>query len=166
MEDFARLPEASRAGLNRAHILALRLATSSAFRRITGPLFVGCSDSRPHPYPATVAVLSEAITALQKKVREHLEAKQAKQRELDELRAEVFVVNEEMAATAARKWIKYTTGGGAAIAATRVKLDVPRAQKDFVKMLGAEWDNHSWGVPVGVSVRPFAFWLSGVVVAA
>ena len=66
LEDFARLPEASRAGLNRAHIPALRLATSSAFRRITGPLFVGCSDSRPHPYPATVAVLSEAITALQR----------------------------------------------------------------------------------------------------
>ena len=66
LDDFVAHPMAVAAGLGRAHALVLRLATSSAFRRITGPLFVGCSESKPHPYPATVAVLSEAITALQR----------------------------------------------------------------------------------------------------
>ena len=62
---FVAHPTAVAAGLDTAHVLALRIATSSAFRRITGPLFVGCSDEKPHPYPATVAILAEAIRALQ-----------------------------------------------------------------------------------------------------
>ena len=47
-------PSTVTAHLERYHVLALRLATSSVFSRLTGPFFVGCDASRPHPYPATV----------------------------------------------------------------------------------------------------------------
>ena len=64
LEAFTNHPMAVAAGLDKAHVLALRLATSTAFVRLTAPLFVGCQPS-PHPYPTTVALLNEAICALQ-----------------------------------------------------------------------------------------------------
>jgi hypothetical protein len=65
LDAFAQHPTAVAAKLDRAHVLALRLATCSVFRRITGPLFTGCTEADPHPYPALVALLNEAILALQ-----------------------------------------------------------------------------------------------------
>ena len=64
LDDFLALPAAASAGLKRAHVLALRLYSSSVFRSINRPLHDGCSPERPHPYPALVALLTEAIKKL------------------------------------------------------------------------------------------------------
>ena len=65
LDAFVQHPAAVAAGLKRVHVLALRLYSSSVHRNINKPLHDGCSPTRPHPYPALVAVLAEAI----KKVR-------------------------------------------------------------------------------------------------
>lgn len=91
LSDFCALPEA--AGLQEAHVLALRLYTTAVFKNINGPLRraspgaeppaadVGVistttpapsgpspadGDAAAHPYPATVAFLSEGIKKLRK----------------------------------------------------------------------------------------------------
>lgn len=64
LDDFVAHPTAVAAGLKRAHILALRLYTTSVCQHINQPLFVGCSPERPHPYPATVANICEALRRL------------------------------------------------------------------------------------------------------
>lgn len=45
---------------------------------------------------------------------------------------------------------------------TCVTLDVPYADKDRVKVLGARWDHHArrWYVPAGADLAPFADWLA------
>ena len=65
LDAFTQLPQAVAAGLKRAHVLAIRLYTSPVFQNISKPLHDGCSPTRPHPYPALVALLTEAL----KKVR-------------------------------------------------------------------------------------------------
>jgi len=47
-------------------------------------------------------------------------------------------------------------------------LNVPFAQKDHVKILGARWDvtEKKWYVPDGVALEPFGRWLSGAPVIA
>ncbi|MCK9606490.1 MAG: DUF5710 domain-containing protein [Methylomonas sp.] len=44
-------------------------------------------------------------------------------------------------------------------------LNVPYAQKDAAKALGARWDtvNKKWYVPIGKEIAPFAQWLSDFV---
>ena len=64
LDDFCALPSAVAAGLKRSHVLALRLYSSSVFRKINLPLHDGCTNERPHPYPALVALLAEAIKKL------------------------------------------------------------------------------------------------------
>jgi len=54
----------SLAGLNRAHILALRLYSSTVSRCINGKLNAGCSTTRPHPYPCLVLILVDALHRL------------------------------------------------------------------------------------------------------
>lgn len=46
--------------------------------------------------------------------------------------------------------------------ATNTYLNVPYAQKDEAKALGARWDNNQrkWYVPAGIAVEPFSRWLS------
>lgn len=61
LEHFAELPNAVAAGLKRAHVLALRLYTTSVHHSINKPLREGCSPSHPHPYPATVVLLCDAL---------------------------------------------------------------------------------------------------------
>ena len=65
LDAFTQLPQAVAAGLKRAHVLAIRLYTSPVFQNISKPLHDGCSPTRPDPYPALVALLTEAL----KKVR-------------------------------------------------------------------------------------------------
>ena len=65
LDAFTQTPPALASGLKRAHVLALRLYTSPVYRNLSKPLHDGCSAQRPHPYPATVALLTEAL----KKVR-------------------------------------------------------------------------------------------------
>lgn len=42
-----------------------------------------------------------------------------------------------------------------------VFLNVPYAQKDEAKLLGARWDanKRKWYVPIGIEVEPFTSWL-------
>ena len=58
---FAALPTATAAGLTKAHVLALRLYSSTVSRNVNMPLHDGCSPDRPHPYPALVIQLIDAL---------------------------------------------------------------------------------------------------------
>jgi hypothetical protein len=50
------------ASLNRGHLLALRLFSSTAVsRRVNRALHEGCSADRPHPYPSLVTQLIDAL---------------------------------------------------------------------------------------------------------
>lgn len=42
-----------------------------------------------------------------------------------------------------------------------VFLNVPYAQKDEAKLLGAKWDanKRKWYVPIGIELAPFSSWL-------
>ena len=64
LDDFAADPIAAAAGLKRAHVLALRLYTTSVHRAINKPLVEGCSPQKPHPYPVTVFYICDALTRL------------------------------------------------------------------------------------------------------
>jgi len=48
--------------------------------------------------------------------------------------------------------------------AEKIYLNVPYAQKDAAKALGARWDpaTKKWYVPAGKDMAPFAHWLSDV----
>ena len=65
LDVFTQNMQTISSGLKRAHVLALRLYTSPVYLNISKPLHDGCSVARPHPYPATVALITEAL----KKVR-------------------------------------------------------------------------------------------------
>ena len=71
LADFARHPNAVAAGLKRAHVLALRLYSGGVYRTINAALRNGCSLDRPHPYPACVALLAEAIEKLSGRGQSH-----------------------------------------------------------------------------------------------
>ena len=59
---FAKRPIAVMASLNRGHLLALRLFSSTAVsRRVNRALHEGCSAERPHPYPSLVTQLIDAL---------------------------------------------------------------------------------------------------------
>jgi len=64
LHDFAAHPDARNAGLELAHILALRLYTSGAFSSINNPLRAGCSSANPYPFPTLMVYLSEALKLL------------------------------------------------------------------------------------------------------
>ena len=58
LDDFCRMPQADRAGLTTAHVLALRLYTSNSCHRVNSPLNHGVT---PHPHPATTFFVHDAI---------------------------------------------------------------------------------------------------------
>uniref|UniRef100_A0A7S2D053 Uncharacterized protein n=1 Tax=Haptolina brevifila TaxID=156173 RepID=A0A7S2D053_9EUKA len=64
MTAIMNAPIVTTAGLHRAHVLALRLYSSPLFEKINKPLHDGCSPERPHPYPAMVVVLIDALRKL------------------------------------------------------------------------------------------------------
>ena len=61
--DFVAHEDAVLAGLSEAHVAALRIYSTAAFKAINGPLRQRWAD-RPHPLPVTVAFLGEAIFKL------------------------------------------------------------------------------------------------------
>ena len=61
--DFCLLPEAMTAKLETAHLAALRIYTTAAFKMVNGPLRLAWG-ARPHPFPVTVSFLSDAIGKL------------------------------------------------------------------------------------------------------
>jgi hypothetical protein len=61
---FTASKMAERASLTRAHILALRLYSSPVSLTINAKLHAGCLPARPHPYPALVITLVDALQRL------------------------------------------------------------------------------------------------------
>ena len=64
LKDFVAMAAAINGDLRPAHVLALRLYSSSVFKTINDSLRQGCSTDRKHPYPTTVVYLVDAIKKL------------------------------------------------------------------------------------------------------
>jgi len=64
LQTFAASAAATAAGLQRVHILAVRLYSSSVYRTVNQAMHDGCSPERPHPYPALVLQLIDALARL------------------------------------------------------------------------------------------------------
>ena len=65
LDSFVCCSEAAAARLSRGHVLALRLYTTAAFASLNDPLRdPQLSDGKPHPFPVTVHLLTEAIKRL------------------------------------------------------------------------------------------------------
>jgi hypothetical protein len=73
---FRQCPDAVKAELELAHIAALRIYTSNAYKRINDPLRNG---ERPHPFAATTYFLSEALKKLRVVNAQGTEAQQRKE---------------------------------------------------------------------------------------
>ena len=61
---FVNHERAAIAGLSEAHVIALRLYTTHAFKYINTPLRRSSDSSEPHPLPVTVSFISEGIKKL------------------------------------------------------------------------------------------------------
>ena len=64
LSDFVDHPNSKKALLSTAHVLALRLYTSAAFRSLNGPLRNSASDRPPHPFPVTINLIKDGIGKL------------------------------------------------------------------------------------------------------
>jgi hypothetical protein len=64
LNTFMRSPIAKDANLTRGHVLALRLFSSRIGRKLNAALHDGCAPSRPHPLPALVIHLYDAVWKL------------------------------------------------------------------------------------------------------
>jgi hypothetical protein len=64
LDDFLKQPDARKAQLTKAHVLALRLYTSNSFWRVNKPLRDGCTEVSPHPYAATTYYIHDGIMKL------------------------------------------------------------------------------------------------------
>lgn len=61
--DFVNHPSSRQSGLTEAHVLALRLYTSAAYRSINQPLREQ-ERTAPHPFPVTVNLIAEGLRRL------------------------------------------------------------------------------------------------------
>ena len=61
--DFVNHPSSQESGLTEAHVLALRLYTSAAYKSINGPLREE-GRTAPHPFPVTVNLIAEGLKRL------------------------------------------------------------------------------------------------------
>jgi len=81
LDDFVGLKEAKKAHLSRAHVLALRLYTTTCFRSLNNPMrgldWAGnpseLSDENPHPFPVTMDLLADGIKRLRANETENAE---------------------------------------------------------------------------------------------
>ena len=66
LDDFMEHEYVQKAGLKRAHVIALRLYTTAAYKEINNPLRDRSrfADNRPHPLAATVKFISDGIKKL------------------------------------------------------------------------------------------------------
>ena len=62
--DFVAHPHSRVAHLQEAHVLALRLYTTAAFRSLNVPLRDTSLDRPPHPFPVTINYIKEGISQL------------------------------------------------------------------------------------------------------
>ena len=95
LNTFLRQPIAKDANLTRGHVLALRLFSSRIGRKVNAALHDGCAPNRPHPMPALVIQLYDAVWKLRlaqiemrhaakRKVQSFLEAQKKAKEEADE----------------------------------------------------------------------------------
>ena len=63
LKDFVNHPYSRQAGLTEAHMIALRLYTTSAFMSLNTPLR-DIESKEPHPFPVTIRFIAEAIKQL------------------------------------------------------------------------------------------------------
>jgi len=64
LDDFVRHRFSATAKLSKAHVLALRLYTTAAFRSINNPLRDTRENRRSHPFPVTVNLIKDGISRL------------------------------------------------------------------------------------------------------
>jgi len=64
LSSFVKNPLCAAAGLNRGHVLALRLFGSRMNHAVNMSLHHGVSPERPHPYPTLVIMLNDAVWKL------------------------------------------------------------------------------------------------------
>ena len=62
--DFVSHPHSRRSGLTEAHVLALRLYTSAAYKSINVPLRQRGGAKAPHPFPITVILITDGLKRL------------------------------------------------------------------------------------------------------
>ena len=63
LADFVAHPHACAAGLQDAHVLAVRLFTTAAWEVLSAPLY-DLARRAPHPFPVTIAFLADAVKKL------------------------------------------------------------------------------------------------------
>jgi len=113
LNHFYKLDICRKAGLSHGHVAALRLYTSPIGAKMNMAIHDHCDPTRPHPYPALVILLSEAIGKLrvaQAEVRNAAKSKAAslqavykKAKEGDDADAVTAALAEYKAAEAASK---------------------------------------------------------------
>ena len=111
LDYWVKRPVCVSAGLQRGHLLALRLYSAGVFRRFNTPLSDGCIRSRRHPYPTACILLNEAIgrlrnaqieqrrAAVAKAARLAEEARKAKEDEDEDVVEKAVAAAKEAAAT-------------------------------------------------------------------
>lgn len=73
LTDFVQHPNSVQSGLTAAHVLALRLYTSAAYKSINAPLR-DRDRTGPHPFPVTVNLIAEGLKRLRSVGAEHADA--------------------------------------------------------------------------------------------
>jgi serine/threonine protein kinase len=82
LDHFCMQPDARKAKLKKAHVLALRLYTSNSFARINGPLRDG---TKPHPFAATTFYVHDALLRLRTAGADNANARRVFWRGLDDM---------------------------------------------------------------------------------
>jgi len=103
LSTFVSQPLCVSAGMHKVHLLALRLYSSPAYRTINRFLHDGCSPERPHPYPATVVCLIDALNRLRRAQCEARAAELVKAQAARDVVVEDEEDEEALAAVAAAK---------------------------------------------------------------
>ena len=64
LSDFVSHRHSKWSGLSEAHVLALRLYTSAAYKSLNGPLRQSRDSAAPHPFPVMVSLIAEGLKRL------------------------------------------------------------------------------------------------------
>jgi len=64
LADFCSHPKATASGLTAAHVAALRVYSTAAYRSLNNPLRVAREDRPPHGFPVTIALIHDAVKKL------------------------------------------------------------------------------------------------------
>jgi len=64
LADFCSHPKATASALTEAHVAALRVYSTAAYRSLNNPLRVAREDRPPHGFPVTIALIHDAVKKL------------------------------------------------------------------------------------------------------